>query len=161
IPDLVHPAGLSERASSWFGRRFGRPTEIQRRAWPLVASGQHVLISAATGTGKTLAAFLPLLDRVLADGSPEDLLVGLYVAPLRPRLHETGRPFPRPRGALAAESPPPAAPAVVVRTGDTPAAGRRALLRQPPAVLLTTPESLAILLSQETLQGLFATLRWV
>jgi ATP-dependent Lhr-like helicase len=147
-------------AAEWFRRRFGEPTEIQRRAWPLIAVGGHVLLSAPTGTGKTLAAFLPPLADLL--GIPRNgNLSCLYVAPLKALVNDTARTLTAHLDDLAAFVPEAALPAVAVRTGDTSAAERRALRDHPPDILLTTPESLAVLLSQPELQQRFATLRRV
>jgi ATP-dependent Lhr-like helicase len=149
--------------AGWFRGRFGAPTEIQRRGWPLVAGGGHVLLSAPTGTGKTLAAFLPLLGRLLTDpaGAGGPGVLGLYVAPLKALVNDTARTLEAHLRELAGHFPGDRpAPRVAVRTGDTSAALRRALRESPPAVLLTTPESLAVLLSQPALQELFRPLRW-
>jgi ATP-dependent Lhr-like helicase len=148
--------------AAWFRGRFGEPTEIQRRAWPLVAAGGHALLSAPTGTGKTLAAFLPILGRLLADPPPAVPGIScLYVAPLKALVNDTARTLQAHLQDLAAAVGSPSIPGLAVRTGDTPAAERKALRTSPPAVLLTTPESLAVLLSQPDLQGLFTPLRWL
>jgi ATP-dependent Lhr-like helicase len=147
-------------AGEWFRRRFGEPTEIQRRAWPLLAAGGHVLLSAPTGTGKTLAAFLPLLADLLESPRLGNLSC-LYVAPLKALVNDTARTLTAHINDLAALVPGSAAPALAVRTGDTSTAERRALRDHPPDILLTTPESLAVLLSQADLQQRFATLRRV
>jgi ATP-dependent Lhr-like helicase len=147
-------------ALEWFRRRYGEPTEIQRQAWPLIAAGGHVLLSAPTGTGKTLAAFLPILARLLAD-PPDGAPPCLYVAPLKALVHDTARTLAAHTAELAALVPPAIPPTLAVRTGDTSAAERRALRDHPPAILLTTPESLAVLLSQADFQDRFSRLRWV
>ncbi len=157
-------SGWSDRQTApgleWFHRSFGEPTEIQRQAWPLIAAGGHVLLSAPTGTGKTLAAFLPLLADLLA-APAEGSLCGLYVAPLKALVNDTARNLAAHLAGLATVVPGAAAPALAVRTGDTSAAERRALRDNPPAILLTTPESLAVLLSQADFQDRFQGLRWV
>src|SRR5579885_863839 len=164
--DLPPAAGaalacLAAPVRRWFAEAFGKPTPAQRLAWPAVAAGKHLLLSAPTGSGKTLAAFLPLLSRLL--GGP--LVPGirlLYVAPLKAlgndarrnlRAHLRGirRHLPEGRGRLRA----------ALRTGDTLPAARRRLLTAPPDVLLTTPESLAVLLSQPAVAPLFADLQAV
>jgi ATP-dependent Lhr-like helicase len=147
--------------AAWFRRCVGEPTPIQRRAWPLVAGGEHVLISAPTGTGKTLAGILPLLAKFWTESalSPPCTL-GIYVAPLKALVHDIGRTLPPRLEDLGREYPGTAIPTVAVRTGDTPAAQRRALLRQPPTILVTTPESLAVLLSQTAYNRFFKGLRW-
>jgi ATP-dependent Lhr-like helicase len=154
-------ASLARPAAEWFASRFGEPTAVQRLAWPLLAAGGHVLVSAPTGTGKTLAAFLPILGRLGTDPPAEGASVAcLYVAPLKALANDAARNL---QAHLAELAPllPGVAPRVAVRTGDTPAAERRRQRREPPDVLCTTPESLAVLLSQPALVGLFAGLRWV
>jgi ATP-dependent Lhr-like helicase len=164
LPIAGTPAGdgLPAPASLWFRQRFAAPTPIQRRAWPAVVSGSHVLISAPTGTGKTLAALLPLLGRLVVEPpSPGLRLTGLYVAPLKALVNDVGRTLGTLMQELAALVPTTEVPAVALRTADSSPAERRALRRAPPAVLLTTPESLAVLLSQGPLQSVFAGLQWI
>jgi ATP-dependent helicase Lhr and Lhr-like helicase len=140
----------------WFTARFGSATEPQRRAWPAIRAGAHVLISAPTGSGKTLAAFLICLDDLvragLAGGLPETTQV-LYVSPLKALSNDIHKNLDVPLSgiaALAAERGLPL-PAIrtAVRTGDTPTADRQKMLKVPPHVLVTTPESLFILLTAE------------
>ncbi len=144
---------------TWLGRKFGRPTPAQAQAWPLIASGKDVLVTAPTGSGKTLAAFLWALDRLvgeaIAAGGPlPDRTSVLYVSPLKALSNDIRRNLEEPLGeirALAAELGYPA-PEVrtAVRTGDTTARERREATRRPPHVLVTTPESLFILLTSES-----------
>jgi ATP-dependent Lhr-like helicase len=154
-------AVLSEPARSWFGRRFGEPTPIQRLAWPALAAGRHLLLCAPTGSGKTLAALLPILDRLL-DGPIGAPLRGLYVAPLK-ALCSDARKNLRAQLRELASFPGAGSRSVRVglRTGDTPARVRRLLRQQPPDLLLTTPESLAVLLCQPSAAGYFAVLQWI
>jgi ATP-dependent Lhr-like helicase len=152
-------AALPAPVAGWFCRRFGAPTAAQRLAWPTLAAGRHLLLSAPTGTGKTLAAFLPVLGDLL--GRPRALRC-LYVAPLKALVHDACRSLEAHLAGLAPHLPAGAAlPRLASRTGDTPAEERRRLRDAPPDVLLTTPESLAVLLSQPALQALFADLRHV
>jgi ATP-dependent helicase Lhr and Lhr-like helicase len=157
-------AVLSEPVASWFVQRFGQPTPAQCLAWPAVTAGCHLLLSAPTGAGKTLAAFLPLLSHLLVDARTNPFrwkrfgLRGLYLAPLKALVNDTGRTLQQ---CLDEIAPDMVFARLAVRTGDTPAEERRRLLDEPPDVLLTTPESLAVLLSQPALQPLFAGLRWV
>ncbi|HZY84788.1 MAG TPA: DEAD/DEAH box helicase [Gemmataceae bacterium] len=161
-PAAAALASLAAPAAEWFASRFGEPTAAQRLAWPLLAAGGHVLVSAPTGTGKTLAAFLPILGQLAARPPAEGASVAcLYVAPLKALANDAARNLQAHVAELAPLLPPGAAPRVAVRTGDTPAAERRRQRQAPPAVLCTTPESLAVLLSQPALVGLFAGLRWV
>jgi ATP-dependent Lhr-like helicase len=162
-PAAAALATLATPAAEWFASRFGEPTEVQRLAWPLLADGRHVLVSAPTGTGKTLAAFLPILGRLATDPPAERASVAcLYVAPLKALANDAARNLQAHVAGLAPLLPHgAAAPRVAVRTGDTPAAERRRQRQAPPDVLCTTPESLAVLLSQPALQAMFAGLRWV
>jgi ATP-dependent Lhr-like helicase len=154
---------------TWFRQRFGVPTEVQRLAWPLVAAGQNVLISAPTGTGKTLAAFLPILDNLLfpPDQQPSGLgddsrLRCLYVSPLKALASDACRSLEAHLAGLRDFLPAQTdLPRLAVRTGDTSAEERRLLRDDPPDILLTTPESLAVLLSQESMESRLANLRWL
>ncbi len=153
---------------AWFAERFGAPSEPQRLGWPAIACGQHTLILAPTGTGKTLAAFLWELNALIREGQREPLpnaVQMLYVSPLkalgndihvnlerplaelRARFEEAGEPFPEIR--------------VAVRSGDTPANARSRMLRRTPHILITTPESLAILLTTERGRGMLTMVRVV
>jgi ATP-dependent Lhr-like helicase len=139
---------------AWFERRFAAPSPVQERAFPAVASGRDTLITAPTGSGKTLAAFLFCLDRLVAAslaGSLEDRTDVVYVSPLKALSNDIHKNLELPLAeiaALASELGLPA-PAVraAVRTGDTPAAERHKASKRPPHVLVTTPESLYILLT--------------
>jgi len=152
----------------WFAERFGTPTEPQRRAWPKIAAGGDVLVSAPTGSGKTLAAFLAALDALLKEGlagTLEKATRVLYVSPLRALSNDVERNLLGPLAGLsaAASAAGLAAPTlrVAVRTGDTVASGREAILRHPPHVLVTTPESLYLLLTAERGRGLLETVETV
>ena len=132
-------ATLSPRTRSWFERAFDRPTPAQELAWPAIASGGHVLVQAPTGSGKTLAAFLLGLDRL--NETPGEGMRLLYVSPLKALNYDVERNL---RGPLAGIG---SALAVGVRTGDTPQRDRERMLRTPPDILITTPESLYLLLT--------------
>src|SRR5213595_412223 len=160
----------------WFEQTFGSPTEPQLRGWPAIQSGRHVLISAPTGSGKTLAAFLASLDALFRQGVDADLpneTQVVYVSPLkalsndiRKNLQEpltgirslvckgNGRPPSRRYGA-ASEIDVRAE----VRTGDTSAAQPQALAKKPPHILVTTPESLYLLLTSESGRRMLSTAR--
>ncbi len=132
----------------WFERAFAEPTPAQERGWPAIATGGHVLIQAPTGSGKTLAAFLIGIDRLNA--SPGAGLRLLYVSPLKALNYDIERNLRSPLSGLGSEL------SVGVRTGDTPADERRRMQRTPPDILITTPESLFLLLTsqaRETLRG--------
>src|SRR5262249_52882953 len=128
----------------------------------------HVLLSAPTGMGKPLAAFLPLLGPLLPDTQPAPFqwkrsgIRGLYVAPLKALVNDAARSVQAALDGIAASLPDaPGMPHLMVRTGDTPSDERRRLFDATPDVLLTTPESLAVLLSQPPAQAVLADCRWV
>ncbi len=124
----------------WFASAFEGPTEVQRQAWPAIATGEHTLISAPTGSGKTLAAFLWALDRLAREpGSGSTRLV--YVSPLKALAYDIDRNLRAPLRGIGADL------SVGVRTGDTPQRDRAAMRRNPPDILITTPESLYLMLS--------------
>ncbi len=149
--DLFHPL-----IARWFRQRFGEPTEPQTLGWPAIVEGRHTLIAAPTGSGKTLAAFLVCLDRLWREwlrGEPADGIQVVYVSPLKALSNDIHRnleiPLAELRALAAAEGCPAPEIRVAVRTGDTPARERAALLRHPPHILVTTPESLYLLLTSE------------
>ncbi|HEX7181235.1 MAG TPA: DEAD/DEAH box helicase [Thermoanaerobaculia bacterium] len=146
-----HPA-----VASWFESRFGAPTEPQARAWPEIAAGRHTLIAAPTGSGKTLAAFLAAIDSLVRQalaGELRDETQVVYVSPLKALSNDIRKNLEEPlagiREELAARGL--AIPEIrsMVRTGDTTASERTGMLRRPPHILVTTPESLFILLTSE------------
>jgi ATP-dependent Lhr-like helicase len=123
----------------WFERNFAAPTPAQDKGWPAIAGGGHVLIQAPTGSGKTLAAFLSAIDRLTTE--PGKGLRVLYVSPLKALNYDVERNLRGPLAGLRSEL------RVAVRTGDTPQKERAAMLREPPDILITTPESLFLLLT--------------
>src|SRR5213076_859115 len=127
---------------AWFERNFAAPTPAQEHGWPAIAAGGHVLIQAPTGSGKTLAAFLYGIDRLNA--SPGAGLRLLYVSPLKALNYDVERNLRGPLAGLRSEL------RVAVRTGDTPQKERAAMLREPPDILITTPESLFLLLTSRS-----------
>ncbi|MDB5336302.1 MAG: cshB [Planctomycetaceae bacterium] len=138
----------------WFQSRFAGPTEPQREGWPHIAAGRDTLIAAPTGSGKTLTAFLAAIDRLLklsVAGELHDTLRVIYVSPLRALSNDMQRNLQTPLDeifALAAQEGLEIAPIRVgLRTGDTPAKDRAAMTRRPPHILVTTPESLYLLLT--------------
>ena len=146
-------ATLPPLLAEWFRKRLGEPTLAQRLAWPALAAGGHLLISAPTGTGKTLAAMLPVLGDLLRYPEPagwsDSALRALYIAPLKALVNDAGRSLQAHLADMASLLPVGTRlPRLAVRTGDTPADERRRLRDEPPDMLLTTPESLAVLLSQ-------------
>jgi ATP-dependent Lhr-like helicase len=124
---------------AWFERNFEAPTPAQAKGWPAIASGASVLIQAPTGSGKTLAAFLSAIDRLTSQ--PGHGLRVLYVSPLKALNYDVERNLRAPLAGLRSEL------RVAVRTGDTPQKERAAMLRKPPDILITTPESLFLLLT--------------
>ena len=149
---LFHPL-----VRDWFADEFGEPTDPQALGWPAIARGQHTLIAAPTGSGKTLAAFLTCIDSLVRQGLNGGLSDGtqvVYVSPLKALSNDIHRNLSVPLEGirkLAAERGEPL-PEIrtAVRTGDTPPAERQAMAKRPPHVLITTPESLYILLTSES-----------
>src|SRR6059058_3146716 len=130
---------FSPATRNWFEQTFADPTPAQELGWPAIASGEHVLIQAPTGSGKTLAAFLSAIDRLTAE--PNRGLRLLYVSPLKALNYDVERNLRGPLAGLQSQL------RVAVRTGDTPQKERAAMLREPPDILITTPESLFLLLT--------------
>jgi ATP-dependent Lhr-like helicase len=159
-----HPA-----VAAWFAGRFGAPTAPQAGAWPEIQAGRHTLIAAPTGSGKTLAAFLAAIDdlvrrSLLGEGLPDETAV-VYVSPLKALSNDIEKNLMEPLagigGELAAMGLPDAGIRTQVRTGDTPASVRTAMVKRPPHILVTTPESLFILLTSEGGRGMLKTVRTV
>ncbi len=141
-------ASFNPQVRNWFVRSFERPTEAQAQAWPAIASGQNVLVSAPTGSGKTLAAFLWGLDRLVTEPDSGRLV---YVSPLKALSYDIEKNLRAPlRGIGGGVS-------VALRTGDTPQRERQAMLRTPPDVLITTPESLYLMLTSRAREFLVDT----
>ena len=142
---------------TWFERRFGVPTDAQRDGWLAIAGGRHTLIAAPTGSGKTLAAFLNALDALvrlgLEGGGLPDATQVVYVSPLRALSYDIKRNLEEPLAEMQALAEELGTPLpgirVAVRTGDTPAHERTLHVRRPPHILITTPESLFILITSE------------
>ncbi|MGZ4389016.1 MAG: DEAD/DEAH box helicase, partial [Gaiellaceae bacterium] len=132
---------FSAGARAWFEQAFAAPTPAQALAWPAIASGEHVLVQAPTGSGKTLAAFLYGIDRL--NESPGEGLRLLYVSPLKALNYDVERNLRGPLAGLRSQL------SVGVRTGDTTQKERREMLKTPPDVLITTPESLFLLLTSQ------------
>ncbi|HTW85452.1 MAG TPA: DEAD/DEAH box helicase [Candidatus Sulfotelmatobacter sp.] len=152
----------------WFEERFGQPTEPQIHGWPLIRAGEDVLISAPTGSGKTLAAFTLCLDslvREAADGTLPDEVVAVYVSPLKALTNDVRINLETPLAELqargAARGLPLTAIRTAVRTGDTQTVERARMLRKPPHILVTTPESLFILMTAEKSRAVLRNVRTV
>ena len=134
-------APFSPETRAWFEGAFQAPTPAQELGWPAIAEGGHVLIQAPTGSGKTLTAFLSGIDRLNA--SPGEGLRLLYVSPLKALNYDIERNLRGPLAGLESQL------RVAVRTGDTPQKERRELLKEPPDILITTPESLYLMLTSQ------------
>lgn len=158
-----HPA-----VSAWLEGRFGRPTEVQAQAWAVTSQRRHALIAAPTGSGKTLAAFLSAIDELvregLASGLSDEVHV-LYVSPLKALSNDIRKNLQEPlagiRAGLTAMGLPDVGIRAAVRTGDTPAAERERMRRTPPHILVTTPESLYILLSSDSGRAMLKSVKSV
>ncbi len=141
---MSHPAldAFTPQVRDWFGRAFAEPTAAQAQAWPAIATGEHTLISAPTGSGKTLAAFLWALDRLVAEPSTERTRL-VYVSPLKALSYDVEKNLRAPLRGIGADV------RVGIRTGDTPQKDRRDMVRHPPDILITTPESLYLMLTSQ------------
>jgi ATP-dependent helicase Lhr and Lhr-like helicase len=153
-------SSFSPPARAWFERAFAAPTPAQAQAWSAIARGEHVLVSAPTGSGKTLAAFLWALDRLSvagADGGAEARSTRVvYVSPLKALAYDIERNLRVPLRGIGARHV-----SVGIRTGDTPQRERAAMARNPPDILITTPESLYLMLTsraRESLRGVEAVI---
>src|SRR4051812_23283556 len=160
---LFHPA-----VAGWFAQNFAAPTEAQAQAWPAIKQGRHVLIAAPTGSGKTLAAFMAAIDDLVRqglEGRLTDETQVVYVSPLKALSNDIQRNLEAPlqgiRAALRAQGLPDVDIRTWVRTGDTPSSERNRARRRPPHIVVTTPESLYILLSSESGRAMLATTRTV
>src|SRR3984893_15398105 len=155
--------------SAWLGRSFAAPTAAQAEAWPAIKSGRHVLIAAPTGSGKTLAAFLAAIDGLvrqgLENGGLEDETQIVYVSPLKALSNDIQKNLAAPLAGIAEELQARGLPAIGirtwVRTGDTPSAERQKMAKKPPHIVVTTPESLYLLLGSESGRKMLATSRAV
>ena len=161
--DSFHPA-----VSTWFNRTFDAPTPAQERAWPALRAGHHVLVAAPTGSGKTFAAFLAAIDQLVKEGLkgtlPDETRI-VYVSPLKALSNDIQRNLEAPlkgiREELAALGLPDVAIRAVVRTGDTSQSERASMRRRAPHIVVTTPESLYILLGSQSGRDMLATCRTV
>src|SRR5947208_1874100 len=160
---LFHPA-----VAAWFAQSFAVPTAAQAQAWPAIQAGRHVLVAAPTGSGKTLAAFLAAIDALVRqglEGRLADETQVVYVSPLKALSNDIQRNLETPlagiREALRARGLPDVEIRTWVRTGDTPPGERQRMARTPPHIVVTTPESLYILLGSESGRKMLATTRTV
>ncbi|MFI4990209.1 MAG: DEAD/DEAH box helicase [Solirubrobacterales bacterium] len=138
-------SSFSPPVREWFEKAFEAPTPAQEKAWPAIAAGENVLLSAPTGSGKTLAAFLWALDRLLAEPKQEKQGTRVvYVSPLKALAYDIERNLRTPLRGIGADQI-----TVAIRTGDTPQKERAAMVRRPPDILITTPESLYLILTSQ------------
>ncbi|MDE2449662.1 MAG: DEAD/DEAH box helicase [Gammaproteobacteria bacterium] len=164
MPAAFHPA-----VSRWLERAFDAPTPAQAQAWPAIQAGRHTLIAAPTGSGKTLAAFLAAIDLLVREslerGGLQDETYVLYVSPLKALSNDIRRNLEAPlsgiRDELRAMDLPDVEIRTFVRTGDTPQHERQSMRRRPPHIVVTTPESLYILLGSESGRAMLASVRSV
>jgi ATP-dependent Lhr-like helicase len=147
-------ASFNRQVRSWFERSFEAPTEAQAQAWPAIAGGENVLVSAPTGSGKTLAAFLWGLDRLVAEPAASRRTRLVYVSPLKALSYDIEKNLRAPLKGIGGDIE------VAIRTGDTPQRDRQAMLRKPPDVLITTPESVYLMLTSRAREFLVDT-EWV
>ncbi len=150
-PPAADPTiGFHPAVRAWFSANFGAPSPPQLLGWPVIRAGENVLILSATGTGKTLAAFLEVLSRLYSNGTGRGVQV-IYISPLKALNNDIARNLTGPLRGIAATAGELGLTVpeirVAVRTGDTPARERQAMVRKPPDILITTPESLFLLLS--------------
>src|SRR5256712_2966400 len=161
VLDLFSPA-----ARAWFSGAFPAPTEVQGGGWRSVAAGQHTLMSAPTGSGKTLAAFFWCIDQLANEPVPAEAerCRVLYVSPLKALTVDIERNLQAPLRGIALETErlglTQSPITVAIRTGDTSPRDRRQIERHPPDILITTPESLFLLLTSAARQ-ILPSVRWV
>ena len=163
IRALFHPA-----VANWFAENFAAPTPAQAEAWPAIKAGRHTLIAAPTGSGKTLAAFMSAIDDLVRQGLEAPLADAtqvVYVSPLKALSNDIHRNLEAPlagvREQLRQRGLPDVEIRTWVRTGDTPAAERDRMRRRPPHILVTTPESLYVLLGSQSGRAMLKTARSV
>src|SRR5580692_7469906 len=163
VLNSFHPA-----VAAWFSRTFDAPTDAQVAAWPALSAGQHVLVAAPTGSGKTFAAFLSAIDQLIKEGMqgplPDETRI-VYVSPLKALSNDIQRNLEAPlegiRDELAARKLPDVEIRAAVRSGDTTQAERAGMRRRAPHILVTTPESLYILLGSQSGRDMLSTCRTV
>lgn len=150
---------FSEPTAGWFAETFGKATKVQEEAWPAIAAGKPVLVSAPTGTGKTLSAFLVFIDRLSTlarEGRLEEKLYLIYVSPLKSLAGDIRENLRRPLDGIEREEGQQEI-AVAIRTGDTPQKDRQRMVKHPPHILIITPESLYLMLTSRSGQGIVKT----
>ena len=161
----VEQLGFHPLLGEWFYQRYTEPTEVQLQAWERISRGEHVLVSAPTGTGKTLAAFLWYLNQLITARLTGDRTSVLYVSPLKALNNDIRKNLLQPLAELedlfsSAGIPFPQIE-VLTRSGDSTAAERRRITKHPPAILITTPESLNLMLTARSGRKVLASVRGV
>ena len=161
LPELFHPA-----VATWFASCFNALTPSQAETWPAIKAGRHTLIAAPTGSGKTLAAFLAPIDSLIRqglDGHLPDETQVVYVSPLKALSNDIHRNLEPPlagiRDCMRQKGLPEVEIRTWVRTGDTTSAERERMRRRPAHILVTTPESLYVLLGSESSRKTLSTTR--
>lgn len=153
-------AAFEKETADWFAETLGEPTAVQKESWPVIAAGHHALISAPTGTGKTLSAFFVFLDQMKRQakaGTLQQELQLIYVSPLKSLAADIQENLNRPLEGIGAQE----IISVGIRTGDTPQRDRQRMVKKPPHILIITPESLYLMLTSKTGQNVLATARSV
>jgi len=158
--DLFHPL-----ISKWFAEQVGKPTDVQDQAWPKISTGEHILVTAPTGSGKTLTAFLWAINQLVAGQWPTGHTSVLYVSPLKALNNDIRRNLISPLSSLKEmfEREGEAFPDIRIQTrsGDTPQSERMRMQRHPPEILITTPESLNLILSSPNARSILRDLSTV
>ncbi len=147
---------FDNQTAIWFRDKLGKPTKVQEASWPAIAAGGHVLVSAPTGTGKTLSAFLVFLDRLkkqAQEGKLKQELQLIYVSPLKSLAADIRENLKKPLEGISGEE----LISVAIRTGDTTQRERQQMVRKPPHILIITPESLYLMLTSKTGQNVLCT----
>lgn len=155
---------FSQYTAAWFSHALGEPTAVQKAAWPAIAAGDHTLVSAPTGTGKTLSAFLVFIDQLKEQARtgtlPEELQL-IYISPLKSLAGDIRENLHRPLNGILAEENRQgingAELSVAIRTGDTSQSDRRKMIKKPPHILITTPESLYLMATSVSGQKILHT----
>lgn len=152
---------FSQPVRDWFFNTFGTPTDVQKQAWPAIAAGRDVLVSAPTGTGKTLSAFLIFIDqlnRLAVEGSLKQELYLIYISPLKSLAGDIRENLRRPLDGIARVEGQVEIE-TAIRTGDTPQKDRQRMIKRPPHILITTPESLYLMLTSRGGRTILQTAR--
>ena len=156
-----YKAIFSEPTNKWFQKTFKEPTEVQKNAWPAIADGNHTLVSAPTGTGKTLSAFLYFIDHLKLksrEGQLKEELYLIYVSPLKSLAGDIRENLNRPLKGIS-DQEEQSEITVAIRTGDTPGRDRQRMIKHPPNILIITPESLFLMLTSKNGRNILATAR--